>query len=183
MGKMSSSPALIRIADLAPGDTHALRFEPDADTRAGIAADLGIPALRKLRLDGQLTPLGRRDWALQATLGATAVQDCVVTLQPVTTRIDEPVRRTYLAEMPELPEGDEIEMPEDDSAEPLPDTLDLRALATEALALALPPYPRADGLDPLEAQFTEPGAQPMRDDDAKPFAGLAALRDKFSGDD
>jgi uncharacterized metal-binding protein YceD (DUF177 family) len=52
----------------------------------------------------------------------------------------------------------------------------------EALALALPLYPRAPGAELGEAAFTEPGKPVLRDEDARPFAGLAHLRDKLKGD-
>jgi len=173
----------LRIADLGAQGPTAFLLEPDARTRASIAAELGIPALRKLRFAGEIRPLGKSDWHLTATLGATAVQDCVVSLQPVTTRIDEPVQRTYLANPPEVPEADEIEMPDDDTVEALPAVLDLGAVMIEALALALPDYPHAEGVTPVSASFTEPGAAPMSYEDAKPFAGLAALRDKLGKPD
>jgi len=174
---------ILRLSDLPPGGTVQIKLEPDAAARAAIAATLGIPALRKLRLQGQLLPLGKADWQLKAVLGATVVQDCVVTLAPVTTRIDEPVERIYLADPPEIPEGDEVEMPEDDTVEALPAVLDLGAVMTEALALALPAYPHADGVQALSQSYTEPGVKPMSDDDAKPFAGLAGLRDKLGKKD
>ncbi len=41
------------------------------------------------------------------------------------------------------PTDDEAEMPEDDTAEPLPEVIDPGAVMFEALALALPDYPRA----------------------------------------
>ena len=107
-----------------------VRLEPDAAGRAAVAAHLGIPALRKLRLEGRLAPEGRRDWRLDAILGATVVQDCVVTLDPVTTRIDEPVVRRYLAALEPPPPG-ESEMPEDDEAEPLPAALEAAAAEGE----------------------------------------------------
>ena len=34
-----------------------------------------------------------------------------------------------------------------------------------------------------EAVYAEDGVQPMRDEDTKPFAGLAALRGQLKGDD
>lgn len=180
--KPATAP-ILRIADLPPGGTVQIKLEPDAEARAAIAADLGIPAVRKLRLEGQLLPLGKADWQLKAMLGATVVQDCVVTLAPVTTRIDEPVERIYLADPPEVPEGDEVEMPDDDTVEALPAELDLGAIMTEALVLALPAYPHADGVEPLRQSFAEPGIEPMSDDAAKPFAGLAGLRDKLGKKD
>ena len=147
---------------------------PDAEARAALAERLGILGLRKLRLSGQFVPEGKRDWRLDAELGATVVQACVVTQTPVTTRIDETVERRYLARMPDLPEGEEIEMP-DDTIEPLPATLDLGAVMAEALTLALPPWPRAEGAELGEHVHAEPGTRPMTDEDARPFAGLKAL--------
>lgn len=174
---------ILRIADLPPGGAVDIKLEPEASARTAIATALGIRAVRKLRLQGRLSPMGKADWRLDAVLGATVVQDCVVTLAPVTTRIDEPVERIYLANPPEAPDGDEVEMPEDDRVEALPAELDLGAVMTEALALALPAYPHAEGVAPLRQSFTEPGVAPLRDEDAKPFAGLAGLRNRLSDKD
>ncbi len=174
----------IRLADLPNRKPTEITLEPDAAERAAVADVLGIPGLRKLRFAARLTPQGSRDWRLVAELGATAVQDCVVTLAPVTTRIDETVERSYLASLPDIEGGGEIEMPGDDTVEPLPETLDLAAVMIEALALALPPYPRAEGAGIDTPVFTEPGKAPLRDADLKPFAGLAGLRDRLgAGDD
>jgi hypothetical protein len=46
----------------------------------------------------------------------------------------------------------------------------------EALALSLPAYPRKDGVEATVVGVTEPGKAVMTDEDARPFAGLAALR-------
>jgi uncharacterized metal-binding protein YceD (DUF177 family) len=166
---------ILRLADLAGRSEIAFALDPDAPGRAALAAALGIPAIRKFRFQGKLTPLGRRDWQLEAELGATVVQDCVVTLAPVTTRIDESVRRSYMAGLPEPGPG-EIEMPEDDNVDPLPATLDLYEVALESLSLALPPFPRAEGAALAETVVTEPGADPMTQEKAKPFSGLEGLK-------
>ena len=50
----------------------------------------------------------------------------------------------------------------------------------EALSLAIPLYPRAEDATLGEAVFTEPGKQAMTDEDAKPFAGLASLRESLN---
>lgn len=170
----------LRIADL-PRDGRDIALAPDANSRAAIADALGIIAVKKLRFTARLSPHGQRDWELIGELGASVVQSCVVTLEPVATRIDEPVQRTYLHAMPEV-EGAEIEIPQDD-VEPLPQTLDLIALVTEALALALPQFPRAPGASLGDAVFTEPGKAAMRDQDVRPFAGLAELRNSLGKKD
>lgn len=172
---------VIRFADLPNRARSPFTITPDAAGRAALADALGLLMVRKLRFSGALIPLGKRDWRLEAELGATVSQACVATLEPVTTRIDDPVSRNYVARF-DIPEGAEVEMPEDDDTDPLPETLDLIDVLTEALALALPPYPRKDGAAVVKAQFTEPGIAAMTDEDARPFAGLAALRDSLTDD-
>ena len=164
--------------------TNPVDFDlrPEEVLRDEIAARLDLLGLRKLRFRGSVAPSGAQDLKLDGVLGATVTQPCVVTGEPVTTRIDVPVLRAYLAEM-EMPTADEAEMPEDDDAEPLPVAIDLAAVMEEALAIALPDWPRAEGVEPVDVTVTEPGVPPMTDEDAKPFAGLKALRDKMTGED
>jgi uncharacterized metal-binding protein YceD (DUF177 family) len=172
-----------RVAVRQVGRRAASRFDlaPDAGQRARLAEDLGLSALPSLRLAGALVPRGASDIDLHATLEATVVQPCVVTLAPVTTRIAERVERRFLADYAD-PQGGETEMDGDDTREPLPDTIDLLAIAAETLALALPPYPRAPGAELGEAVFGPPGQEPLRDRDLRPFAGLAALRREGQGE-
>ncbi|ROU00194.1 YceD family protein [Histidinibacterium lentulum] len=172
----------VRLRDLPVRAPTEIRLEPDADGRAALAEALELDALRKFRFEARLSPSGEADWVLTGLLGATVVQPCVVTLEPVTTRIDEPVERRYLARWFEPEGGSEVEMPEDDRSEPLPETLDLYAVAREALALALPDWPRAEGAAIGSAVFAGPGLEPMTDDDARPFAALKALRPGPGGD-
>ncbi len=171
------------ILDLArlPRAPRSFELRPEAPERARLAEALDIEAVRKLRFAGTLEPEGAQDWKLVAQLGATVVQPCVVTLAPVTTRIDMDVTRRYLADWHE-PTGEEAEMPEDDTTEALPARLDLGAVMAEALALALPDYPRAADAELEAGQFAGPGVAPMTDDEAKPLAGLAALRDRLRDD-
>lgn len=160
--------------------TRAFSFEmkPDAETRAALAKELDILGIKKLTFVGEIGPDGRKDLSLAGQLGATVVQTCAVTLDPVTTRIDEPVARRFVANF-EMSEDSEAEMPDDDTIEPLPDEIDLSVIMTEALALNLPPWPRAPGVELVDIAVTVPGKAPMTDDDAKPFAALKALKDKL----
>ena len=169
----------LRIADLATRRATSFTRELDAAERSALANALEISEVRKARLVGEITPQGRRDWQLSAILGATVVQPCVVTLDPVITRIDEPVTRTYVSNFVE-PDGGEVEMPEDDTIEPIPAVVDLDAILQEALSLALPPFPRAEGVELGSAVYAEDGTEPMTDEDAKPFAGLGALIDQLA---
>ncbi len=69
-------------------------------------------------------------------------------------------------------------MPEDDSVEALPAVLDLGAVMAEALALAIPPWPRAEDAEHGASVHAAPGTAPMTDEDARPLAGLGRLLDQ-----
>lgn len=168
---------LLRLADLPA--TKPTRFDliPSESALKELQHTLSLDGLRKVRFSGVLAPKGKKDWQLTADLGATVIQPCVISLAPVTTRIDEQVSRLYQADMPDMPDDAELEMPEDDRIEPLPETIDLVAVLKEALSLALPLYPRAKDAALDQATFTEPGKTPLEDEDTRPFAGLAKLRE------
>lgn len=178
MSKSPESPRILRVVELPQNRATSFELRPGAAALEAIAKDMGLLGLRKLAFKGEVRAEGKTDWLLEGTLGATVVQPCVVTLDPVTTRIDGPVRRLYLADpTPILPEGEEIEMPEDDTAEPLGDIIDLEGVMIEELALALPAWPRSEGAEIGSVTVTEPGQTPLSEEAMKPFAGLAALRD------
>lgn len=167
-------PSRFRTGGLSPRKPTRFDYAADAGARAALAGDLGLLALKSLRLKGEITPAGRDELVLTARLLAEAEQACVVTLAPVPARIDEPVRRRYVAGLAD-PQGDEVEMPEDDTVEPMPEVIDLAEIAAEALALALPLYPRAPGAELGEVVHSAAGVTPLTDAELKPFAGLAAL--------
>lgn len=171
---------IMRVADLPQRKPTRISLRPEAPELAAIAADLGLLGLRKLSFEAELAPAGKRDWRLTGKIGATVIQPCVVTLEPVTTRIDEPVERLFMAEMPEI-QDEKIEMAEDDNIDPLTPELDIAGIMIESLSLNLPLYPRAEGAEAVNMQVTEPGKAAMTDEDAKPFAGLAALKAKLNG--
>lgn len=167
-------PSRFRTGGLSPRKPTRFSYRPDAADRAALARDLGLLALYALDLTGEVRPAGRDELVLEATLTARADQPCSITLVPVPASIAEPVRRRYVAGLPD-PDGDEVEMPEDDSVEPMPDEIDLAQVAAEALALALPLYPRAPGAELGEAVHAGDGVTPLSDADLKPFAGLQGL--------
>ncbi len=170
----------MRVAALATRKPTRFKITPNAAERAALAQVLDLLDLPKVTFNGELRPTGSRDFILEAQLTADVVQACSITLAPVPAAIKDTVLRRYLANWV-TPEGDEVEMPEDDTSEPLPEVIDLGDVLTEALALALPLYPRAAGAELGEAIFAEPGVEPLKDEALKPFAGLAALKAKLSG--
>ncbi|MGJ8605278.1 MAG: YceD family protein [Marivita sp.] len=174
-------PGEFRVNDLPTWAPTSFDLQPDAAARAAISDEVTVLALKKLRFEGEIAPYGARGWTLTGKLGATVVQPCVVTLDPVTTRLDEVVERVFLpAEMiEEDAPGAETEIPEDISTEPLGTIISAYEVMIESLLLALPLYPRAGDAELGSATFAEDGITPLKDEDTKPFAGLAGLRDQL----
>lgn len=173
-------PTRFRTAGLSPRKPTRFSYTPDAGDRAVLAEDLGLITLHRLDLTGEIRPTGRDELVLEAILTAAADQACSITLAPVPAKVSETIRRRYVAGL-EMPEGDEMEMPEDDSVEPMPEVIDLAEVAGEALALALPLYPRAPGVEFAQGLHAADGVTPLSDADLKPFAGLQGLAAKLAG--
>ncbi len=167
-------PTRFRTGGLSPRKPTRFTYLPDAEARAALAAGLGLLGLPKLEMTGEIRPHSRDELMLEARLVAHADQPCSVTLVPVPARVDEPVRRRYVADF-QFPDGDEVEMPEDDTVEPMPEMIDLAEIAAEALALALPLYPRAPGVDFDQVLHAGDGVAPLSDQDVKPFSALQGL--------
>lgn len=163
-----------RRAALAQRKPTRFDLVPGPDDRTAIAAYLGILDLPAVRLRGEIRPVGRSDFVLEADLEAQVVQACIVTLTPVPGRLKEKVVRRFMADW-KAPEGDEAEMPDDDTTEPLPEVIDAGTILTEALALALPLYPRAEGATFEGLVKGADGSEPLTDEKIKPFSGLADL--------
>ena len=145
-----------------------------------ISAQLDLLSLRKIKFSGSILPMGKGDWELTGKLGATVEQACSLTLAPVRCRIDTPVIRRFRKSPITLNHtGPEHEIPEDDSEEQLEDVIDLGRVLREALSLALPDYPRAEGAALESAEFAPPGVTPLTDEAARPFSVLAGLKDKL----
>lgn len=181
MRETTEISAPIRVAGLDPSRGAGFALRPDAAGNAALAGELGLLGLRKLSFRGTVTAEGKRDWRLSGQLGATVTQACVVSLAPVTTRLEVAVERLFVAGL-QTPGAEEAEMPEDDTREPLGAEIDPGAVMVEALSLALPDYPRAKGAETGEAVFAEDGVTPLRDEDTRPFAGLAGLREAMKGE-
>jgi uncharacterized metal-binding protein YceD (DUF177 family) len=142
-----------------------------------LARLVGAVSVEALGFKGRLRPLDA-GWDLQAKLTAHVVQRCVVSLDPVTERVEQTVRRRFLPEATPVETEIEISPEHDDEIEPLGRRIDLGLVATEALALALPDYPRRPGAQLIGV--TEDDI-PGEESEGRPFAALAALRDRMGG--
>ncbi len=132
---------------------------------------LGLLSVRRMTFKGNLDRDADGTWRLEGHLGATVVQPCVASLKPVTTRIDDSVVRQFVPDL-EMPEPNTVSLsPSDDTIDPLTEVIDLVHVATEALSLGIPDYPRHND--------TESVAQTAaKNDTPGPFAALAVLKER-----
>ena len=149
MAKQSVDQAKICFSDLNPKKVHDFDFRPTPEIIQKLVTELELLGLSKVRFHGQLRAVGRKGWELTAHFGARVIQPCVVSLDPVSTRIDVTVERKFvpLSDLTFDNNGkdEEIEMDQDDSIEPLEAGVDFLTILTESLALELPAYPRSEG--------------------------------------
>ena len=156
---------------------------PSPQFNQALSKELGVSNLSKLRLKGTLSAFSQNGWLLKGHLGATVVQTCVISLEPVNTRIEASVTRKFLPTIDSTIETvgnlEDIELNQDETVEILGKGVNLRELLKEVLLLELPFYPKAEGATLKTLTFSGVGVKTMSDQDARPFAGLAVLKDKF----
>ena len=110
-------------------------------------------------------------------------QQCVVTLEAVKCRIDEKIKRIYIPveEIPSLEKDDgrDVELELDENLEPLTNSLDLSTIALEALALALPDYPRSNNAEYVTRSIGIDDQIAAEENSQNPFAILNTLKEKL----
>jgi hypothetical protein len=171
----------IAVESLSAARPKAVDLVPNATERAAIAAFLGLPRVDEMRLKGEIKALGRDRWRLSARLTARLSQHCVVSLSEVAETIDEEIVRDFMPAT-DIAEEEiaEFDPEQEDDPDPYESTIDPGAVAVECLSLALDPYPRAPGAEVAVSSVAAPGVTPIKDEDLKPFAGLAALKEKMT---
>ena len=169
----------MRVADL-PRDGVSFRETASAGERAALAARYGALGVKRFAVEGRIAPSGE-GWLLTGKALARVSQTCVVTLSAVDQIIEEPFARLYLPDAPDPDLAADLEDEAEDPPEPLGRFIDPGEAAAETAALALDPYPRAEGVEFARAGAAPAGAQELTDEDAKPqpFAALAALKAKL----
>ena len=150
----------------------------DAAECAAIAERLGLAALNRLDAHAVLERDGDRISA-KGRLKAALEQRCVATGEPLPVRVDEAFDIVFVP-APVTGGGDEeFELASDELDTMFHDgqAIDLGAAIADSLALTLDPYPRSPG---AEAALKQAGV--ISEEEAGPFAALAALKAKMSGE-
>ena len=153
------------------------------DERAALARRFGLQALD--RLSATLTVRRVRDdmFHVSGRLSAAVVQQCVVTLEPLRSSLDESVAATFVKPRAVAAKGkagaaeEGLDSLEDEGPEPMDgDLIDLGEAVAQQLAVSLDPYPRAPGAS-LEAVLPRGRAAETEEEKRpSPFAVLESLR-------
>lgn len=158
-----------------PGTGLHRDIEASAKDRAALAEAAGLRDVLNAQASFDLSPKSGGRVHVAGRVQGRIGQTCVVTLDPIENEIDEEVDLMFAppeliperASPPADDSGDDAEVP--DSPEPIVNGfIDLGRLATDALFLAIDPYPRKAG-----AVF-EPKTE-AADPEDHPFAALKGL--------
>lgn len=151
-------------------------IEADKATREAIAEVGGLREILSANASLDVTPMSGGRFRVEGRVRARVGQTCVVTLDPIENDIDEPIDLIFappeqIPEMADLVEEaaeSDVEIP--DPPEPIENgIIDLGRVATDALYLAVDPYPRKP-----DAVFEPPVV--AEDPEDHPFAALKALQ-------
>ncbi|MFZ2099014.1 MAG: DUF177 domain-containing protein [Oricola sp.] len=172
------------VASVLPTAGFPVHIEASAEERAALAQVHGLLAVERLVADLELKRWRKDGVRLRGRVIAKIIQECIVTLEPVTAELDVPIDAIF------VPEGSRLARPLDDDGALIIDAegadvpeifeggvIDAGAIAEEFFELAIDPYPRAPGAE-LE-QASETVEEEAEDAADNPFARLAALRDKL----
>jgi uncharacterized metal-binding protein YceD (DUF177 family) len=151
-------------------------IEADKPVRAAMAEVGGLREILSASASLDVMPSGGGRFHVAGHVRARIGQTCVVTLDPIESDIDEPIDLTF-APPEQIPQLSDLVDDAAESDEEIPDppepivngVIDLGRLATDALLLAIDPYPRKPG-----AVF-EPLVE-AADPEDHPFAALKALK-------
>ncbi len=153
---------------------HAAQIAAKESERTALARRFGLIALARLEADVSLHRNGD-DIVAEGKMRAEVTQACVATGAPVPARIDEPFSLRFRPEgTPEDGQESELEADELDTLFYEGSAVDVGEAVAQTLALALDPYPRADGAGDALRQ-----AGVKDESEAGPFGALAGLRDKL----
>jgi len=151
-------------------------IEADAPARAAMAEIAGLREILSANASLEVTPRGGGRFHVAGRVRARIGQTCVVTLDPIENDIDEEIDLIFAPpeQIPELSDlvdeaaESDVEIP--DPPEPIENgVIDLGRVATDALFLAVDPYPRKP-----DAVFEPPVV--AADPEDHPFAALKALQ-------
>ena len=157
-------------------DGDRLDLVADAGECAAVCERLGLASLDRLDAHAVLTRDGERIGA-SGRLKAALEQRCAATGEPLPVHVDEAFELHFVPTPAPGDEEIELEAAELDLLFHDNLAIDLGAAIADSLALALDPYPRSATAG---AALKQAGV--ISEEEAGPFAALAALKQRMAGE-
>jgi uncharacterized metal-binding protein YceD (DUF177 family) len=157
-----------------PAEGRSYELVPDEATRKRLAAVANVVSIASLNVSLLVRPVGEDGAEATGSLEGIVRQNCVVSLEEFDNKIAETIAVDFAVAAESKAETEEEEI------EDLPDPIvggkiDLGALATEFLILAIDPYPRKPGAALEVKDAPEESPEPRRN----PFEQLSGLKDRL----
>jgi uncharacterized metal-binding protein YceD (DUF177 family) len=159
-----------------PAEGRSFELVPDEETRKRLAEAADVISVPALKMLVEVRPVGKDAAEVVGKLDGVVRQACVVSLDEFDNQISENIAVDFAV----APES-EAETDDEEEIEDLPDPIvdgkiDLGALGTEFLILAVDPYPRKPGVE-----FSAPAAKEEAPPEPKrsPFEGLSGLKERI----
>ncbi|WP_093001452.1 DUF177 domain-containing protein [Rhizobium sp. NFR07] len=142
VGNISANAVTVKV-EASPGELK------------GVAELWDVVEVKALKAEVYLSRWKKDGVRIKGRVSAEIVQSCVVTLEPVESKIDETFEQIFIPEGSKLARivaNDAAEMVLDPDGPDAPetfigDTIDVGEAVTEFAALAIDPYPRAKDVD------------------------------------
>lgn len=160
-----------------------VKMEAAPDELKSLAQLWKVLSVRSLKAEMEISRWKKDGVRIKGRVKAEIEQACVVTLEPVGARIDEAFEQIFVPEGSKLARivlSDTAEMVLDPEGPDAPetftgDTIDVGDVVAEAVALAIDPYPRKEGVDFEDHLESDPSQESGR---PSPFAALKDWKKK-----
>ncbi len=175
---VSEFSRVISVARIPPKGIEE-KLEAKPSERAALAKRFGLVDLPSLKAQLTLVPGGQQTIEVTGSIEAEVLQSCVVTLEPIKSRLEIEVDTVFIPAETVPESGDVSQEAElDEELEYFADgKIDIGEQVAQQLGVGIDPYPRKKGVTLGVAEF---GKKPEK---TKPFAKLAtALKAKKNKD-
>ena len=165
-----------------PSASETLTLPVDAQKMTLAADACGVTGFKNLEAKFRFKRWRKHGVSIFCDFKAQIEQECIVTLEPVSSMVSESFERQFLPErssdykMPEIIDGEMVLDPEAGDYPDIieGDAINLWDVLIEELILVINPFPRADQLEDdieLEQEVIEEPSEPTH----RPFSELKAL--------
>ena len=175
MTPIDSTDLVISSKDLIKSRNHYINYVYSEEEKSKLTNTLDIGKVISLSFESTLSQNRNENYRFLASVSAIIVQNCIITLAPVKTKLNFTVERHYCVRNSVL--NSKITIPNilKEEVEYLEKTLDVNEVIFEALSLEIPDYPRRKNAQFKGISVTQNGLKPLEEPEDNPFSALKDL--------